>query len=107
MDGIYYDVRVASRSIPPQWGSIRFRLLACTYAQWGCIVRVGELTKSRKMPTRNVLPLVFVGRASTLAATACSVRVRAVQFHPHGGQSDFVWLSARTEGPHGGASYVW
>ena len=30
---------------------------------------------------------------------------RAVQFHPHGGQSDFVWLSART--PHGGASYVW
>ena len=26
-----------------------------------------------------------------------------VQFHPHGGQSDFVWLSART--PHG--AYVW
>ena len=30
---------------------------------------------------------------------------RAVQFHPHGGQSDFVWLPART--PRGGASYVW
>ena len=29
----------------------------------------------------------------------------AVQVHPDGGQSDFVWLSART--PHGGASYVW
>ena len=28
---------------------------------------------------------------------------RAVQFHPHGGQSDSVWLSART--PHG--AYVW
>ena len=28
---------------------------------------------------------------------------RAVQFHPHGGKSDFVWLSART--PHG--AYVW
>ena len=28
---------------------------------------------------------------------------RAVQFHPHGGQSDFAWLSART--PHG--AYVW
>ena len=28
---------------------------------------------------------------------------RAVQFNPHGGQSDFVWLSART--PHG--AYVW
>ena len=31
---------------------------------------------------------------------------RAVQFHPHvGGQSDFVWLSART--PHVGPQYVW
>ena len=30
---------------------------------------------------------------------------RAVQFHPHGGQPEFVWLSART--PHGGASYAW
>ena len=28
---------------------------------------------------------------------------RAVQFHPHSGQFDFVWLSART--PHG--AYVW
>ena len=28
---------------------------------------------------------------------------RAVQFHPHGGQFDFVWISART--PHG--AYVW
>ena len=31
------------------------------------------------------------------------VQLRAVQFHPHGGQSDFVWLSARTR--HG--AYVW
>ena len=30
---------------------------------------------------------------------------RAVQFHPHGGQSDFAWLSART--PHVGPQYVW
>ena len=28
---------------------------------------------------------------------------QAVQFHPDGGQFDFVWLSART--PHG--AYVW
>ena len=28
---------------------------------------------------------------------------RAVQFHPHGGQSDFIWLSTRT--PH--RAYVW
>ena len=32
---------------------------------------------------------------------------RAVQFHPHGGQSDFAWPSTRTTHPHGGASYVW
>ena len=35
---------------------------------------------------------------------------QAVQFHPNvhpnGGQVDCVWLPARTEGPHGGASYV-
>ena len=30
---------------------------------------------------------------------------RAVQFHPRGGQFDFVWLSART--PHVGPQYVW
>ena len=30
---------------------------------------------------------------------------RAVQFHPHGGQFVFVWLSARTMHPHG--AYVW
>ena len=30
---------------------------------------------------------------------------RAVQFHPHGVQSDFVWLPART--PHVGPQYVW
>ena len=30
---------------------------------------------------------------------------RAVQFHPHVGQSDFVWLSARTMHPH--EAYVW
>ena len=42
-------VRVASRSIPPQWESIRFRPLICTYAPWG--VRVDGLAKSRKIPT--------------------------------------------------------
>ena len=39
------------------------------------------------------------------AAGAASTLPRAVQFHPHGGQSDHVWPSART--PHKGASYVW
>ena len=32
---------------------------------------------------------------------------RAVQCHPHGGQFDFVWLSARTMHPHVGPQYVW
>ena len=30
---------------------------------------------------------------------------RAVQFHPHGGRFDFVWLPART--PHVGPQYAW
>ena len=32
------QVRVASRSIPPRWGPIRFRPLICAYAPRGCIV---------------------------------------------------------------------
>jgi len=32
---------------------------------------------------------------------------RAVQFHPHGGQLDFVRLPARTMHPHVGPQYVW
>jgi len=40
-------VRAASRPIPPQWGSLRFRPLTSTYAPWG--VRVDELAKSRKI----------------------------------------------------------
>ena len=41
------------------------------------------------------------------AAAACHAKYasRAVQFHPHGGQPDFVWLPART--PHVGPQYVW
>ena len=38
-----------------------------------------------------------------LVSPPCVYVFRAVQFHPHGGQSDFVWLSALT--PHG--AYVW
>ena len=46
-----------------RWGSIRFHPLACAYAPWA--VRVGELAKSRKIPTRENRPLhfrVFAGR---------------------------------------------
>ena len=53
---------------------------------------------------------LFLDQAEAEAACAPWLRVlwyasRAVQFHPHGGQSDFVWLSART--PHAGPQYVW
>ena len=59
-------VRVASRSIPPPWGSIRFRLALRTYAPCGPSVRVVSQTKSRKIPTRNVLPLFVVVRYDTV-----------------------------------------
>ena len=69
-------VRVTSRSISPQWGSSRFRPPACTYAPWGCIVRVDELAKSRKRPTRNNLPpfpvirdMVLVGDDESITET--------------------------------------
>ena len=49
----WVNPRVASRSISPGWGLIRFRSAPRTYAPWGCIVRVvpDRLTKSRKTPT--------------------------------------------------------
>ena len=53
----------ASRSISPPWQSIRFRLALRTYAPWG--VRVVSQTKSRKIPTRKILPLFFASRWST------------------------------------------
>ena len=48
--------------------------------------------------TRATLCVWAAGEARGYAA-------RAVQFHPHGGQFDFVWLSARTMHPHG--AYAW
>ena len=63
-------VRVPSRSIPPPWGSIRFRLAPRTYAPRGPSVRVvpDRLTKSRKIPTRKLLPLFFLSRPCSLLA---------------------------------------
>ena len=51
-------VRV-SRSISPRWGSIRFRLAPHTHTPCGPCVRVvpNHLTKSRKIPTRKIVPL--------------------------------------------------
>jgi len=46
---------------------------------------------------------LFVYLAWQAVHDPCVTAARAVQSHPHGGQFDFVWLSART--PHG--AYVW
>ena len=61
-------VPVVSRSISPPWGSIRFRLALRMYAPWG--VRVVSQTKSRKIPTRNILSLFFETRTLRRACTA-------------------------------------
>ena len=58
------DVSPVSRQTPPQWGSTRFRPLICTYAPCGPSVRVDEPAKSRKIPTRKVLRLFLVSRAT-------------------------------------------
>ena len=54
------QARGMRRSIPPPRGSIRFRLALRAYdaPPWG--VRVVSQTKSRKIPTRNILPPFFV-----------------------------------------------
>jgi len=51
------DVRGASRSISPRWGSIRFRRAPRTYAPCGPSVRAVSQTESRKIPTQKTLPL--------------------------------------------------
>ena len=72
------------------------------YAPWGCIVRVVSLTKSRKLPTRKILPLFFASRLP--AAVQVRYASWAVQFHPDGGQLGLVWLPARATRPHGGVA---
>ena len=101
----------ASRAVQfhPDGGQFDSVLLSARtmHLPWG--VRVVGLKKSRTIPTRNILPLFCVsrpaGEAGARLDTAPEYASRAVQFHPHGGQPDLVWLSART--PHGGASCVW
>ena len=67
-EGGHVGVCVASRSISPRWGSTRFRLALRTYAPWG--VRVVSQTKSRKIPTRKILPLFFREQGVAVAAAA-------------------------------------
>ena len=49
----------------PRWASIQFRLAFRTYAPCGPSVRVVSQTKSRKLPTRDILPLFFLCAQAT------------------------------------------
>ena len=75
-DGARLDpfVRVGSRSVSPPWRPSRFRLALCTYAPWG--VRVVSQTKSRKIPTRKILPLFFVIRSARSGSRRCATAWR-------------------------------
>ena len=53
----------------PNGGSTRIRAPTCTYAPWG--VRVVSLSKSRKVPTRRILPLFPVTRACLQRIVLC------------------------------------
>ena len=79
-----------SRSIPPQWGSIRLRPLACTCAPRG--VRVDGPTESRKNThPEDITALVREQVSSVDNKTLLWARYasRAVQFHPQWGSIRF------------------
>ena len=92
---LFMKVRDTSRSIPPPWRSIRFRLALRTYAPWG--VRVVSQTKSRKIPARKILPLCFASRPATRASTrtAKEPKKSGLINRVLGGCLHFVWLAAR------------
>ena len=54
---------------------------------------------------RDVARIERVENGALFSATDQAYASRAVQLHPHGGQPDFAWFSART--PHVGPQYVW
>ena len=76
--------RRGSRSITPPWRSIRFRLAPRTYAPRGCIVRVVNQTKSRKIPTRKMSPLFFAIRVRWEREHQ---RAAAPPLQPHGSRA--------------------
>ena len=51
--------------------------------------------------------VMIFGESAGASAVSTQVASRAAQFHPHGGQFDFVWLPARAMHPHVGPQYVW
>ena len=64
-------------------------------------------TRSRPgpVPTKPRLAEVEVEAAPRAGPARAGYVLWAVQLHPSGGRFDFARSSARTEGPHGGASY--
>ena len=97
-------VRAVGRSISPDGGQFDFVRGAKRTCPWG--VRAVSLTKSRKMPTRKILPLVFVGR---LDITNIKVRVASRSNPPQCGTNsispahlhvrpmEHTWMSWRNQ----------
>ena len=83
---------------------------------WACCVRAPRAELARPPLTRKLHGcdrallcvclrcLQGTWRLTSRCGCACGTRPQPFNSTPHGGQSDFVWLPART--PHGGASYV-
>ena len=92
---------VVSRSVSPQWRSIRLRLAPRAYSydapRWGCIVRVvpGRRTKSRQTPTRKTLPFFFRGQVPFLAPLVqCRSSARLGSYY-----RSFPWAGTRRPRP--------
>ena len=82
----------------PPWPQVSWKTLA-SCVMVGLQRKDDAAARSRTLKTSE--PLVF---ENNFPSQVNRVYVsRAVQFHPDGGRSDFVWLPART--PHG--AYVW
>ena len=91
---------LVARSIPPQWGSTRL----CPHAPWG--VRADERPAADDLchPSiatfiYNILEVIFINEylsepwlIALMFQLTLEYAARAVQFHPSGGQFDFVSL---------------
>ena len=82
-----YASRAVQFSILPPWGSIRFRLAPRTYDAPPCgpSVLVLSQAKSRKLPTRKILPRSFVIRYGSMLVNLNTVRTVSRSIPPEWG----------------------
>ena len=87
-------------------GWLRCRLRAgCELTAWRPCTRASGASTTAPWSTRTSTGPSSRRSSTSWKTTRARYAPRAVQFHPHGGQFDFVWLSARA--PHVGPQYVW